>query len=335
LIEGFSLHDAFSVRSKLPNKKAAPLTKLHMSSAPVASDPAFTSSVVECFRAMKAANPLIMCVTNRVTPQRMADVLLAAGASPAMIDNPEEVGQFASLADAINGGVYLNTGLHASQMGALDALADWRKTSPDGVLVVDPVGFGATKFRSASIRSACEVLRPEVIKGNAAEVTGMAGLQGDGKGVDAGSTKPADCVEAARVAGAAFGSKVVAITGPSDVIVECPPAAGTGANQARGRVATVRDGDGGPHDRGKMLTLVTGTGCSLGALMAATLAANPKDPFAACCAASAAFTLAGKRALASPDAVRGPGSLSAALLDELYLLDPEHLREVDIALEEA
>ena len=122
-----------------------------------------TSSMVGCWKAMKAANPLVMCVTNRkprnsngaaralrcllltfhstrtdwldagclaagVTPQRVADVLLAAGASPAMIDNPDEVGQFAGLADMLSGGLYLNTGLHSSQMNAMSSVADWRKT---------------------------------------------------------------------------------------------------------------------------------------------------------------------------------------------------------------
>jgi hydroxyethylthiazole kinase-like sugar kinase family protein len=63
-------------------------------------------------------------------------MLLAAGASPAMIDNPDEVGQFAGLADLIGGGLYLNTGLHASQMSAMGAVGDWRRSSPDGILVV-------------------------------------------------------------------------------------------------------------------------------------------------------------------------------------------------------
>lgn len=67
-----------------------------------------------------------------------------------------------------------------------------------------------------------------------------------------------------------------------------------------------------------MLTLVTGTGCSLGALIAATTAASRADPFIAAVTASAAFTLAGQRALAT---ARGPGQLSTNILDELFLLE--------------
>jgi hydroxyethylthiazole kinase len=221
---------------------------------------------------MKAANPLVMCVTNRVTPQRVADVLLAAGASPAMIDNPDEVGQFAGLADLIGGGLYLNTGLHATQMGAIGAVGEWRKTSPDGVLVVDPVGFGATAYRNDAITKMLSECRPEVIKGNASEIVGLSGVQGDGKGVDAGATRPEQCVDAARSIAAAYASGAISITGPSDAIVE-------GGDS--GRVAFVADGDGGAEDKGRMLTLVTGTGCSLGALIAATTAASRSDPFVA------------------------------------------------------
>ena len=280
---------------------------------------ALNSKIVGCWKAMKAANPLVMCVTNRVTPQRVADTLLAAGASPAMVDNPDEMPQFAGLADMIGGGLYLNCGLHASQMSAIGAVGAWRKSSENGALVVDPVGYGATEWRSAAIAALLAECTPDVIKGNASEIVGLSGAQADGKGVDAGATTPEQCVDQARIVGAAF-SSVVAVTGPSDAIVE----AGAG-----GRVALVRDGDGGPADRGKMLTLVTGTGCSLGALIAATTAASRDDPFVAAVTASAAFTLAGRRALAH---ARGPGALSTALLDELYLLEPEHLAEVDVTI---
>ena len=112
-----------------------------------------------------------------VTPQRVADMLLAAGASPAMIDNPDEIGQFAGLADLIGGGVYLNTGLHSSQINALPAVVDWRKSSADSVLVVDPVGYGATAWRSAAIESMLAECRPDTIKGNASEIVGLSGAQ--------------------------------------------------------------------------------------------------------------------------------------------------------------
>ena len=157
-------------------------------------------------------------------------------------------------------------------MAAIGAVAGWRKTSPEGVLVVDPVGFGATAWRSAAIQEMLTACRPEVVKGNASEIVGLSGAQGDGKGVDAGGTRPEDAVDSARAVGAAYGS-VVSITGPSDAVVE--------SSEAGGRIAFIKDGDGGADDKGKMLTLITGTGCSLGALIAATAAASRDDPFIA------------------------------------------------------
>jgi hydroxyethylthiazole kinase-like sugar kinase family protein len=94
-----------------------------------------------------------------------------------MIDNPDEIGQFAGLADLIGGGVYLNTGLHSSQINALPAVVDWRKSSADSVLVVDPVGYGATAWRSAAIESMLAECRPDTIKGNASEIVGLSGAQ--------------------------------------------------------------------------------------------------------------------------------------------------------------
>ena len=130
-----------------------------------------------CWKAMKAANPLVMCITNRVTPQRVADALLAAGASPAMIDNPAEVAGFAGLAHTIGGGLYLNCGLHASQMQAIPAITDWRRNTDDSVLVVDPVGYGATAYRSEQILSLLADLKPDGIKGNASEILGISGAR--------------------------------------------------------------------------------------------------------------------------------------------------------------
>jgi len=106
-----------------------------------------------------------MCVTNRVTPQRVADVLLAAGASPAMVDNPDEVHAFSLISKA----VYVNTGLHQSQVAALERIA----STPTPV-ILDPVGFGATSYRNEAISDfLSSVKRLTVIKGNANEICGL------------------------------------------------------------------------------------------------------------------------------------------------------------------
>jgi len=284
----------------------------------MASAAELSSGAETCWRNLRKANPLVMAMTNRVTPQRVADVLLASGASPAMIDNPDEVPEFADMATAIGGAIYVNTGLHATQVSAADALTAWRgsrdKTAP---VVVDPVGYGATPWRSSRIEEIIAGVKPLVVKGNASEILGLSGVgAADGKGVDAGSTQPLQCVEAARALAKRLDC-VVAVSGSTDIVVgPC------------GTAVAIKDGNGGEGDRGKMLTRVTGTGCALGALVAAACApASGAEPLVGAVAAHCAFTLAGRRAVAR---ARGPGELSTLLQDELYLLEPEHLAEVEI-----
>ena len=103
-------------------------------------------NVAGTWRAMREARPLVLCITNRVTPQRVADTLLAAGASPVMADNPQEVAQMAAISSAI----YINTGLHETQPASVEA-ASGAISDLGKVAVLDPVGAGATEYRSSRI----------------------------------------------------------------------------------------------------------------------------------------------------------------------------------------
>ena len=134
-------------------------------------------SLAAAVRRMTKANPLVMCVTNRVTAQRVADLTLAAGASPAMIDNPAEVPGFAAISSA----VYINAGLHTSQVAALEAL---KSMSARPKLVLDPVGFGASAYRNQAIQDFLVRSPPNVIKGNSNEICGLVGADASGQGVD-------------------------------------------------------------------------------------------------------------------------------------------------------
>ncbi|KAK3275713.1 hypothetical protein CYMTET_16172, partial [Cymbomonas tetramitiformis] len=252
--------------------------------------------VSACWTALQEKNPLVMCVTNRVTPQRVADVLLAAGASPAMVDNPTEIPQFGEISSAI----YVNTGLHESQAQALLALQDMYSApkQPQAILVLDPVGYGASAYRNGLIDTFVKVAAPAAIKGNAAEIAGLAGVEAvGGKGVDAGDAKSVEMVGPAVALAKRCGC-VVTVTGEVDVITD-----GTSVALARGS--------------DPMMTKVTGTGCSLGALVAATMSAWPHDPFVAALTGHAVFKAAGGAAVAVS---RGPGALQGALCDELYTL---------------
>lgn len=265
-------------------------------------DPEAThAALAAAWTAMRAARPLVLCITNRVTPQRVADTLLAAGASPVMADNPAEVAQMAAIASA----VYLNTGLHETQVTSLkaatEALAGGGKTA-----VLDPVGAGATAYRSAQITALRQGIAFHAIRGNASEIRALAGETAGARGVD--SADSADAAEAAALALARADHTVVAVSGERDLITDGR------------RVARV----GGGHE---WLTQITGSGCALGALVAACVAAS--DPWVGTVAAHAAFALATERALPRST---GPGTLSIALLDALCALDPADFAHADVMI---
>eukprot|EP00457_Paulinella_chromatophora_P005932 gb/GEZN01005950.1/.p1 GENE.gb/GEZN01005950.1/~~gb/GEZN01005950.1/.p1 ORF type:complete len:540 (-),score=53.43 gb/GEZN01005950.1/:58-1677(-) len=256
-------------------------------------------------KTMTRAKPLVMCVTNRVTPQRVADLMLASGASPAMIDNPDEVPAFASISSA----VYVNAGLHSSQISALQALQTMQKRPP---MVVDPVGFGASPYRDANIIAFLDAITHKsqnkqslVIKGNANEICGLAGVKGEGQGVDSAAAT-AGSIGPALVLSRRYGC-VVSVTGDHDIIVD--------TREGQDRVCRVV-GDS------PLMSKVTGTGCALGGIVAAALAtASPKNAcgeFVSVVAAHAMYTLAARMAILATKGQGGPGSLSFALPDALY-----------------
>jgi hydroxyethylthiazole kinase len=235
--------------------------------------------------------PLVHCLTNIVVAGFTANVLLAVGASPAMVENARESSEFAAIA----GAVLVNLGtLSAERDEAMVAAAS--SASHHAVpWVLDPVAVGALAHRT---RLAAELvaLRPTIVRGNASEVMSLAGAAGaGGRGVDstAGSEQ---AVVAARDLARASGA-VVAVSGAVDYVTD-------------GR-STVAIPGGDP-----LLSRVTGTGCALGALMAA-LCACGRPPLEAAGAASALLGEAGSRAAAGSP---GPGSFAVRLIDELAAL---------------
>mmetsp|Transcript_95493 Transcript_95493/g.309418 ORF Transcript_95493/g.309418 Transcript_95493/m.309418 type:complete len:285 (+) Transcript_95493:68-922(+) len=275
------------------------------------SKAALLSQIKAAWANVQAKNPLVMCITNRVTPQRVADMLLAAGASPCMIDNADEVPGFGAISSAI----YVNMGLHAAQMPANAACCAMfaGKTKEERAklpaLIVDPVGYGATEFRNKAILEFCDAARPDAIKGNAAEVAALAGVSLGGRGVDAGDAQASEAVGPAKALALKYNC-LVGVSGEFDIVTDGV------------RVAYAKGGS-------VLLTKVTGIGCALGAVVAAGIAANRDDPFAGALAAHAAFKLAGTRAVARS---AGPGSLSIALPDELYAIatDPALIDGADV-----
>ncbi len=237
---------------------------------------------------LQSVRPLVHCLTNEVVQEITANVLLAAGASPAMVVGKEEAYDFAQLASAllINLGTPYPERLESMRLAIAGAKAANRPW------VLDPVAAGATRWRDQLMQEFL-ALRPTVIRGNASEIRALAGLSSSGKGVDAAdSTESA--IEAAKALSYEWGS-VVFITGAVDRIVEGD---------------RVEDVAGGVE----LTTLVVGTGCALSALTAAYVAIAP-TPFEGAMAAALHTKLAAEEAFKT---AKAPGSFHAHFIDALF-----------------
>ncbi|QKS14041.1 hydroxyethylthiazole kinase [Curtobacterium sp. Csp1] len=261
-----------------------------------APSPAWAHRTADLLEAVRARSPLVQCITNTVVQNVTANVLLALGASAAMVDVTTEAGPFARVADAL----LVNTGTPHAEPRAASVEATTAAVEAGTPWVLDPVAVGSLPVRTALARELL-AMRPAVLRGNASEVLAVLGASAGGRGVD--STVGPDDARAAAV-GASDGRIVgaLAVSGAVDLVV----APGTG-------VVRVANGT-------ELLTRITGGGCALGAVVAAFTAVAPDDPGAAAVAATAVHTIAAE--LAAADAC-GPGTFQPLFLDRLASLTPE------------
>jgi hydroxyethylthiazole kinase len=248
---------------------------------------------------LRAHNPLVQCITNYVSMDLAANLLNAAGASPAMVHDPHEAAEFAGLADAVVANIGTPSAAWAEGMVAATAVAD-RRGIP---WVLDPVAVGATGYRR-DLAARLLQNRPTVIRGNAGEILALAGVAGASRGVDsaAGTEEVGD--RAAKLA-EQLGC-VVAVSGAADLVCD-------GSRQL-----IIEGGD-------PRAPMITALGCSLSALTAACCASRA-DPLLGAAQAMIMITAAVER---SGDA-GGPGSLRWRLLDELSQLEDDALAAVPV-----
>jgi len=246
--------------------------------------------------AIRERKPLVHQITNYVVMNETANATLALGALPVMAHAREEVEEMAAAAGAL----VLNIGtLEPAWVDAM--LAAGRAANGAGVpIVLDPVGAGATGYRTETARRLASELELAVIRGNAAELATLAGRAAEIRGVE--SIGAADAPgELARTAAADLGT-VVAVTGPVDHVSD------------GGQVVAVANGD-------PLLATITGSGCMSTAITGCFLAVADQ-PFSAAAEALAAFGVAGEDAARE---AHGPGSFHAALYDALHRLHPTTL----------
>ncbi|MDO5611973.1 MAG: hydroxyethylthiazole kinase [Paracoccus sp. (in: a-proteobacteria)] len=243
---------------------------------------------------MRARAPLIHNITNYVAMNVMANVLLAAGASPAMVHALDEVEEFAALAQALT----VNIGTLDPDWGEsmLRAAAVMRGAGRPWVF--DPVGVGATRMRQGLSQRLLDA-RPAVVRGNASEVLTLAGLGGHARGPETGDTVEA-AQDAARQLARRTGG-VVAVSGAVDFVTDGD------------RAFRVRNGH-------PLMPRVTVLGCSLNGVIAAFCVGQPV--LDATVAAMAFYGLAGQ--IAGQQA-QGPGTFQPLFLDALHNITPAEL----------
>ncbi|SDI20363.1 hydroxyethylthiazole kinase [Alteribacillus bidgolensis] len=252
------------------------------------------SKLLEQVREQK---PLIHNITNVVVTNFTANGILSMGAAPVMANAVQEAADMASAADAL----VLNIGtLNDAQIEAM--MLAGKAANEKGIpIVLDPVGAGATAYRTETARKLLEQLDITLLRGNAAEVSEIAGLESDIRGVDAsGGEKNMEAIasHAAKTLNIA-----VAVTGAKDAVAD---------NKC---LYSINNGH-------SMLTRITGTGCLASAVIAAFLTVTEKTASGAA-AALGYYGIAAERAEGFAS-MQGPGTFQIELLNALY-----HVGEMD------
>jgi hydroxyethylthiazole kinase len=245
-------------------------------------------------RTLRERKPLVHQITNYVVMNETANATLALGALPVMAHAPQEVAEMAANAGAL----VLNIGTLSEHWVEAMLLAG---RAAQGPIVLDPVGAGATSYRTETAKRLLDQLDITVVRGNAAELATLAGREAQIRGVESIGAE-GSAADLARDASRALGA-IVSVTGPTDHVSDGE------------RVIAISNG----HE---LLGTVSGTGCMSTAVTGSFLAAKPEKPLEAAAEALAAFGVAGEDAARG---AQGPGTFHVRLYDALYNLDPDTL----------
>ena len=260
-----------------------------------------------CLDQVRTLVPLVHNITNYVTVNDVANILLACGGSPIMSDEPEDVEDITSIC----GGLNLNIGTLNQRSIEGMFRAGHRAKELQHPILLDPVGAGASALRTSTALRIMDELHPTVIRGNISEIKTLAFGSGTTKGVDADVADAVtdETLEPAIAFVKDFAKKshaIIAITGAIDLVSD-------GEN-----CYVIRNGR---PEMGK----ITGTGCQLSGMMTAFLVANPGKHLEAAAAAVCAMGLAGEIGWSRMAEGDGNSTYRSRIIDAIYNMDSETL----------
>ena len=259
---------------------------------------ALGEALAEVFGRIRTRRPLVHHLTNWVVMNDTANITLHTGALPVMAQAREEVAEIAASAQAL----VVNLGTLTPERLDSILIAGETANALDIPIVLDPVGAGASSWRTASALRVLQALRVAVVRCNRAEAAALVGTVSHIRGVeDVGAEDAQQRLGLVRLLSSRFHT-TAAITGPRDLVSDGE------------RVLAVDNGH-------PLLAAITGSGCMSSALVACC-AAGERDRVLAAATALAAFGLAAEQAAGT---AHGPASFRVALFDRVYMLSPADL----------
>lgn len=261
----------------------------------------------KCLENVREKAPLVHNITNYVTVNDVANAILACGASPIMSDEPEDVVDITSIC----GGLNINIGTLNHRSIEAMMLAGVRAKELNHVVLLDPVGAGASKLRTETALKIMSIIKPDIIRGNVSEIKTLALGNGTTKGVDAdvADTVTENDLEEMTAFAKSFSKRtgaIIAITGVIDIVSDGE------------KSYIIRNGV-------KEMSRITGTGCQLSGIATAYAVANPEDKTKAVAAAVCAMGLAGEIGYAKLKDDEGNSTLRNYIIDAIYNMDAETL----------
>ena len=258
---------------------------------------------------VRAKSPLVHNITNYVTVNDVANVLLAAGGSPIMSDDADDVEDITSIC----GGLNINIGTLNKNTIPSMFLAGKKANALGHIVLLDPVGAGASRLRTDTANRLMQEVRFDAVRGNISEIKTLCTGSGSTKGVDADAVDAVteanldDGVQLVKTFAAQTGC-IIAVTGAIDLVRDGE------------RCWCIRNG------RAEM-SRITGTGCQLSALMTAFLVANPDRKLDAAAAAVCMMGLAGETGRANMQPGDGNSTYRNRIIDAIFNMTGDALEE--------